>query len=86
MTIAPRIRPAVLAAKEQLARGREKLKTQHQAGSPGIQVCNLFATLLEDVVLTLYSAALSELDDAARQRIEPQLALVAHSGFCRREM
>ena len=86
MTIAPRIRPAVLAAKEQLARGREKLKSQHQAGSPGIQVCNLFATLLEDVVLTLYSAALSELDAAARQRIEPQVALVAHSGFGRREM
>ena len=86
MTNSPRISPAVVAAKEELARGREKLKKQHDGGSPGIQVCNHFATLLEEIVVTLYRAALAELPATARAAIEPQVALVAHSGFGRREM
>jgi [protein-PII] uridylyltransferase len=86
MTTTPRISPAAIAAKEQLARGREKLQKQHDGGSPGIQVCNLFSTLLEEIVLKLYEAALAELAPTLRQKLEPQVALVAHSGFGRREM
>lgn len=86
MTTPPRISPAAIAAKEQLARGREKLQKQHEAGSPGIQVCNLFATLLEEIVTTLFRAALADLSRQLRGRIEPHVALVAHGGFGRREM
>ncbi len=86
MTTTPRISPAAIAAKEQLARGREKLQKQHDGGSPGIQVCNLFSTLLEEIVLSLYEAALADLPPQRRAVIEPQVALVAHSGFGRREM
>ncbi|HUE73172.1 MAG TPA: [protein-PII] uridylyltransferase [Pirellulaceae bacterium] len=86
MTTLPRISPAVVAAKEELARGREKLKKQHDGGSPGIQVCNHFATLLEEIVLSQYEGALAELPAATRAAIAPHVALVAHSGFGRREM
>ena len=86
MTTTPRISPAAIAAKEQLARGREKLQKQHDGGSPGIQVCNHFTTLLEEIVLRLYEAALGELPPPLRERLASQVALVAHSGFGRREM
>ena len=86
MTTLPRISPAVIAAKEELTRGREKLKRQHAGGSPGIQVCNHFSTLLEEMVLSLYRAVLAELPASALAEIEPNVALVAHSGFGRREM
>jgi [protein-PII] uridylyltransferase len=86
MSTTLRISPAVVAAKEKLARGREKLRRQHDGGSPGIQVCNLFTSLLEEIVLDVFSASLAELDDDSRRHIEHHIALVAHSGFGRREM
>jgi [protein-PII] uridylyltransferase len=39
MNSGPRINAAVLAAREQLASGREKLRRQHASGTPGVQVC-----------------------------------------------
>ena len=86
MSTGPRILPAVIAAKEELASGRGKLQKQHAAGSPGVQVCTHFTDLLEGLVLELLAAALAELSEADRQLLEPQVALVAHSGFGRREM
>ena len=86
MSTTLRLSPAVLAAKQKLALGREKLKKQHDSGSPGIQVSNLFSTLLEEIVLSLYEASLSELGAGQRGKIEPHVALVAHSGFGRKEM
>jgi [protein-PII] uridylyltransferase len=81
-----RLNPAVVSARERLQQGREKLARQHASGSPGIQVCAHFTDLLEGIVVDLFQAALAELDPAARQRIEPAVSLLAHSGFGRREM
>jgi [protein-PII] uridylyltransferase len=86
MSLAPHLRPAVIAAREQLAEGREKLRKQHAAGSPGVQVCAHFTDLLEEIVVSLFRAALADQDEATRKRIEPSTALIAHSGFGRREM
>jgi [protein-PII] uridylyltransferase len=86
MSAGPRLNPAVLSARERLTAGREKLRSQHDSGTPGIQVCAHFTDLLEGIVLDLFRAVLNEMDPAARQRIEPHCALVAHSGFGRREM
>ena len=86
MSAGPRLSPAVLAARETLAAGRDKLRRQHNAGSPGVQVCNHWTDLLEGVVGELFQDALSELDAQARKLVEPGLAVVAHSGFGRREI
>src|SRR5262245_49024806 len=81
----PRLSPAVLAARETLAAGREKLRRQHEAGSPGVQVCTLWTDLLEGLVGELFQDALAELG-SSREALDAGLAVVAHSGFGRREM
>ncbi len=78
--------PAVVAARDELAAGRDKLRKQHDSGSPGVQVCAHFTDLLEGLVLGLFQSALSELAEPARKRLATSTALLAHSGFGRREM
>ena len=74
------------AAKETLLRGRQKLEKQHEAGTPGVQVCAHFTDLLEGRVIELFQAALAELEAGPRKEFEERVTLVAHSGFGRREM
>lgn len=71
---------AVIAAKEKLALGRHKLRLQHNSGSHGAQVCAHFTELLEEIVQDLFR------DVVADERLASRIALVAHSGFGRREM
>lgn len=84
-TIVSRLRPAVVAAKEKLAQGRQRLRKQHDAGSPGVQVCTLLTDLLDGVLLDLFEAVQTELDGDARAALA-DVALVAHGGFGRRDM
>src|SRR5689334_2007170 len=86
MSAGLRLSAAVVAAREKLAGGRQKLREQHEAGSPGVQVCAHFTDVLEAVVVELYHDALAELPPGVRREVEPRAALVAHSGFGRREM
>ncbi len=79
----PRLRPAVFAARERLARGREKIKEQHDRGSPGIQVCAHLADLLDEIVLELYRAAMADVGD---EDLAAEIALVAHGGYGRRDV
>ena len=76
-------RPAVITARDELVREREKLKLQHAAGSPGIQVCAHLSDLFDTVVLDLYHAALDELK---LDSIQSQIALVPHGGYGRRDV
>ena len=78
----PRLRPAVLAARETLELGRAKLRKLHDEGSPAVQVCACLTDLLDGVVLDLYHAALAETGDAA---LESELALVPIAGYARRD-
>src|SRR5262245_29695722 len=82
----PRIGAAVLAAREGIAAGREKLRRQHESGSPGVQVCAHFTDLLEGIVVDLFRDALVELPANERKQVESTTAVVAHSGFGRRAM
>src|SRR5262249_9169509 len=77
---------AVVAARESLALGREKLRRQHESGTPGVQVCAHFTDLLEGIVVELFRDALVDLSQEVRSDIESQSAVVAHSGFGRRAM
>jgi [protein-PII] uridylyltransferase len=86
MSAGLRINAAVVAARERLASGYDKLRHQHDSGTPGIQVCAHFTDLLEGVVVDLYESALASLSPDARQQLEPSVGLVAHGGFGRREM
>ena len=86
MTPGPRLSPATLAARDEVAAGREKLRRQHDSGSPGVQVCAHFTDLLEGIVVALYQEALHEQPPAVQERLGASVAVVAHSGFGRREM
>lgn len=83
---APGIGAAALAAREQLAAGREKLRRQHDSGSPSVQVCAHFTDLLEQIVLALFQDALASLPAATAKQLVSATSIVAHSGFGRREM
>jgi [protein-PII] uridylyltransferase len=82
----PRISAASIAARSTLEETRQKLRRQHESGSPGIQVCAHFTEMLEDLVKRLYEDALAELEEGLRTRLAHEAAVVAHSGFGRREM
>lgn len=74
-------RPAVLAAREKLAEGREKLKAQHAAGSPGVQVCAGLTDMFDAAVLELWQAAANDAGAVA-----DEVSLVAHGGYGRRDV
>jgi [protein-PII] uridylyltransferase len=86
MPPAPLLRPTVLAAKNWLAQERAKLKQQHDAGSPGIQVCTRLTDMLNHVVLDLYQSALDDLPSADKSLLESEVSLVAHGGYGRRDV
>ena len=78
-----RLQPRVLAARTALAEGLEKLRAQFDAGSPGIQLGFFLCDLLDQVVLDILYAALEDHRD--RRALEESIALVAHSGYGRRD-
>ncbi|HEV2972311.1 MAG TPA: [protein-PII] uridylyltransferase [Pirellulales bacterium] len=77
-----KLRPGVVAAREWLAAERHKLRQQHEAGSPGIQVCAHLTEMLDTVVLSLYESALEDFPDQAT-RYREEVALVALGGYGR---
>ncbi|MBW8884192.1 MAG: HD domain-containing protein, partial [Planctomycetia bacterium] len=83
---APGLSAAVVAAREKIATGREKLRRQHESGSPGVQLCAHFTDLLESIVLELFDDALTGLLPSDRADVESETAIIAHGGFGRRAM
>jgi [protein-PII] uridylyltransferase len=86
MSATSRISPAVLAARDKLARGRERLRGQHDAGSLGVQVSLQLTQLFDEVLLDLYQWALAELWESHGVSLVGQVALVAHGGFGRADI
>jgi [protein-PII] uridylyltransferase len=82
----PAFRPSVLAARRHLLEGREQIREQHRAGSPGIQVCTRLTELLDAVVLDLFESALADLWPEGSEEFRSQVALVAHGGYGRRDV
>jgi len=78
----PNFRPVVLAARERLVTGREKLKRLHKGGEAGIQVSRSLTDLVDTVVLELFEAALTDVGDD----FDSIAALVAHGGYGRRDI
>jgi len=78
-----RLHPQVLAAREQLAEGREKLRQQYDAGSPGIQLGFFLTDVFDRVTMAIYVAAIKE--QPKSELLRDGIALVAHSGYGRRD-
>ena len=74
---------AVLQARRRLLEGRQKLRAQHDAGSPGLQVCVRLADLVDSVLLELYEASLADIEGHA---LAESVTLVAHGGYGRRDV
>src|SRR2546421_9858433 len=83
---APGLSAAVICAREKIVAGREKLRRQHESGSPGVQLCAHFTNLLEGIVLELFDDALAGLSPSERAAVEADTAIIAHGGFGRRGM
>ena len=73
MASVPSLNPAVLEAREKLQQGRQRLRDQHQQGSPGVQVCAGLTELYDEIIQDLYQAAL-----AALAIISAYIETVAH--------
>ena len=80
------LRPAVQAARQRLAAGREALYRRHQNGTPGVQLAAAMTDLFDGIVLDLYEAAMSELDETTARRVRANIALVPHGGYGRRDV
>ena len=79
----------VLAAKAALLKGQQKLRQQHDQGSPGIQVCAKLTDLADTLIKELFASAISDLamlDGSAFKNLSEQVALVSHGGYGRREL
>lgn len=85
MSRGPQLHPAIVAARAQLEEGRTKLREQHEAGSPGIQVCARLTKLVDAVVLRLHEAARIGATEQSGKPL-PSYALVAHGGYGRRDI
>jgi len=75
----------VLCAREHLAAGRDKLRAQHQAGTPGVQLCASITQLLDGVILDLYEAALAEIGPES-EKLRRLVALVPYGGYGRADV
>jgi [protein-PII] uridylyltransferase len=81
-----RLRPSVLAARQQLAESREDIKRRHMQGLPSVQVCARLTTMVDAVVTQLFDAALAELGGEQADSLRSRVALVAHGGYGRRHL
>jgi [protein-PII] uridylyltransferase len=80
-----RLRASVLAAREQLAEGREQLRQLHDRGLDGSKVCAKFTSLVDSAIARLYDAALADLPDGDATEIRQRVTLIAHGGYGRRQ-
>jgi [protein-PII] uridylyltransferase len=85
MPVGARLRPSVLAAREQLAEGRAQLRQHHDRGLDGLRVCARFTTLVDSAITRLYEAALADRPEREAEELRERVALVAHGGYGRRQ-
>ena len=82
----PSLRPNVLTAKQRLAEGHAAFRQRHDDGCPGEELCAAISDLRDEVLIDLTNAALVDLNEAAPNGLWPEIALVAHAGYGRRDV
>jgi [protein-PII] uridylyltransferase len=75
----------VLAVREQLAEGRQRLREQHDRGLDGVHVCAKFTSQVDAAILRLSEGALEGLSEAEATSLRENVTLVAHGGYGRRQ-
>ena len=80
-----RLRSIVLEVRQQLAEGRQQLRSQHERGLDGSRVCVRYTSLVDAAISRIYEAYLAELPEADAQKLRERVALVAHGGYGRRQ-
>jgi [protein-PII] uridylyltransferase len=78
-----RLRPSVLAAKQRLAEGHQRLKQRHEAACSGVELCAEISSMRDQVLRALFESALADLSGNNRSPLASQIALVAHGGYGR---
>ena len=76
----------VLTAKARLARGHQRLRERHEAGSNGMELCAAVSDLRDMVLLDLFEARLEALSPSEALSVRNRSALVVHGGHGRREV
>ena len=84
----PSFSDSIVKARQQLLEGRERIKQQHEGGSPGIQVCTGISDLFDQIVLSMYELAIAQVvqNEEQRARLEQITAIVPHGGYGRRDV
>ncbi len=85
MSSSVRLSAGALAAREQLREGRARIRSLHDRGLDGVQVCAKLTSLVDSVVQQLFDVILAELDEEVTGSLRSQIALVAHGGYGRRQ-
>ncbi|MEX1040666.1 MAG: [protein-PII] uridylyltransferase [Pirellulaceae bacterium] len=85
MTPALRLRPSVIVAKEKLAADRQKLRRQHDAGTPGVQLCAQLTDMFDAIVLDIVESAIAEIPGGGDELLK-HIAIVPHGGYGRRDV
>jgi [protein-PII] uridylyltransferase len=83
MPIGPHFRASLLAVKDDLSTGRERLRQQHERGTTAVALCARQADAMDSAVLALFDAALTDLD---LEPLRGEVALVPHGGYGRRDV
>lgn len=86
MGTGPHFRVVVAQSKDLLQQSRDRLRLQHETGSPGIQVCAHLTKLLDEVVVNIFSAALVDSAELGHHDLADHVTLVAHGGYGRRDV
>ncbi len=81
-----RIRPSVLAAREQLADTRADIERRHFQGLPSVQVCARLTTMVDTVLVQLFELALHDFEGSLADKVRGSVSLVAHGGYGRRHL
>ena len=81
-----KVSPTVLAVREKMREGRERLAEQQREGALGVQLCRRMTSLFEEAILDLYQSALTVLWRDHSKSVVDSVCLVGHSGYGRGEM
>ncbi|MEX2171821.1 MAG: HD domain-containing protein [Pirellulales bacterium] len=81
-----RLRPELLAVREQLVEERNRIREQHDRGLPSVQVCGRLTSSVDMAIQRLHDAALADMPQADANALREHSALVAHGGYGRRQL
>lgn len=86
MSSVSRLRPSVLAAREQLRASYEQVKRLHASGMASIQTCARHSSTVDTIVSQLYDAALDGVGEKGSQQLRNRVSIVAVGGYGRRQL